>query len=896
MDLPSLLYAGIPWWPRRPSTSTAADYVTIALGPSTSSQWNSIDLKLHGLYALIPASKKLCTMNLGPEPIAYVISTSGTTSTAKVVAVPHACIVPNVLAVISEIGLKETDLLFGATVPTFDPSIVELFGALATGATIVFAPVGDIANPVTLHQIVRDSKISVLCGTPSLLQRVGTIAWNEDLLALGSCVRAVLMGGERLPPWDLLRHWWPEQSETVIYNLYGLTECSCWAMIQPIARSEAEELLFDGQLPLGHALCGNDVAVEDSQLIIQLTTRMPCFNVTQGEMFPVNLPTGDVVNVQDITGKPRLYFEGRVDSEIKRFGHRLNLDLISSQLACLVGASAWYLMDQHDILHAFVVSDSLSSTDVMKAARHQLPPHAVPDLCHIRESMHITNNGKVDLKTTLQQVCTAPNDSDTIDAGSRVKLVLSQMGFETNSLDVSFLEVGGDSLSALTFCNLLLQGSHVRATETGDILAGLLDTVLSQPLSVVVVALSRDSFHLHAQALPVDEDMKVATVANGKLAQSQSDFEVRFVAERCHSPSLSSMKDLVRPVWEPQWRSKLGKCVDASPLIVDFVSSHQDRSRTMVYIGSHAHNMSAFDGADGNKVWEAVLPDRVEGSAALSPDGKFVCVGCYDGALYVLDAQDGAIWWHVQTGGPVKGAPCQDAVTRAIIFGSHDGVLRAVNVNDKQMLWSFKSSEKSMAIFAAPAMVRTQTVVFCDLAGHVRAVNTSSGSLLWSQHLPKPVFSSPQRLGSQSVIVGCVDHSISCFDTSTGEIQWSFDTEGPIFSSPHCFQDQSRQVVAFGSHDNHVYLVASGILLWRVLLDGRVFASPCVARNKTAGQWWVVVCTTPGSVYVLDHHGNIVQRHILPCEVFSSPVLVNGYCFVGCRDDYLHKIKVFETE
>lgn len=31
----------------------------------------------------------------------------------------------------------------------------------------------------------------------------------------------------------------------------------------------------------------------------------------------------------------------------------------------------------------------------------------------------------------------------------------------------------------------------------------------------------------------------------------------------------------------------------------------------------------------------------------------------------------------------------------------------------------------------------------------------------------------------------------------------------------------------------------------------------------------------------------------LPGEIFSSPVMIGGRMFVGCRDDYLHCLEVF---
>lgn len=68
----------------------------------------------------------------------------------------------------------------------------------------------------------------------------------------------------------------------------------------------------------------------------------------------------------------------------------------------------------------------------------------------------------------------------------------------------------------------------------------------------------------------------------------------------------------------------------------------------------------------------------------------------------------------------------------------------------------------------------------------------------------------------------------------------------------------------------------------------------------------VCVCTSSGRVHLLqinlDDSGkqnqpglNIVQefaRLELPGDIFSSPVMIGGRIFVGCRDDYVHCISV----
>lgn len=75
-----------------------------------------------------------------------------------------------------------------------------------------------------------------------------------------------------------------------------------------------------------------------------------------------------------------------------------------------------------------------------------------------------------------------------------------------------------------------------------------------------------------------------------------------------------------------RWISDTSKCVDASPLLI--LASNKDVTVT-VYIGSHSHRMQALDLHTGTVVWERILGDRIESSAALSACGNYIIVGNY---------------------------------------------------------------------------------------------------------------------------------------------------------------------------------------------------------------------------------------------------------------------------
>lgn len=78
-----------------------------------------------------------------------------------------------------------------------------------------------------------------------------------------------------------------------------------------------------------------------------------------------------------------------------------------------------------------------------------------------------------------------------------------------------------------------------------------------------------------------------------------------------------------------RWSSDTGRCVDASPVVLVQQGADQRpaEAEASVFVGSHSNRMQAVDLLTGNLLWERVLGDRIEASAAVSRCGTLVVVG-----------------------------------------------------------------------------------------------------------------------------------------------------------------------------------------------------------------------------------------------------------------------------
>ncbi|CAL5340467.1 unnamed protein product [Camellia sinensis] len=113
-------------------------------------------------------------------------------------------------------------------------------------------------------------------------------------------------------------------------------------------------------------------------------------------------------------------------------------------------------------------------------------------------------------------------------------------------------------------------------------------------------------------------------------------------------------------------------------------------------------------------------------------------------------------------------------------------------------------------------------------------------------------------------------------------------------------------MVLICSRDGNIYSfeLEKGDLLWEYIVGVPITSSAYVDENLQL----ICVCASSGSIYLLripsDCVGelNSVRKDVvqefarldLQGDIFSSPVMIGGRIFVGCRDDYVHCLG-FET-
>ena len=265
--------------------------------------------------------------------LAYVIYTSGTTGRPKGVAIEHRSIVHLLEAEQRHFELRPRDRCLQVSSNAYDSALEELWLPLYAGATVVLATEELTRLGPDLVPWLREQRISVLMPTPTLLQSTGC----EDPQRALPDLRLIYAGGEALPR-ELADRWARGRR---LENGYGPTECTITVtrggvqpgrqitIGQPIGDARAH-VLDDGlkELPDGQPgeLCISGPCLARGYLgQPELTRERFVMHPRLGRLYR----TGDLVH-RDASGD--LHYHGRIDSQVKLRGHRIELGQIEAAL------------------------------------------------------------------------------------------------------------------------------------------------------------------------------------------------------------------------------------------------------------------------------------------------------------------------------------------------------------------------------------------------------------------------------------------------------------------------------------------------------------------------------------------------------------------------------------
>ncbi|KAK9300214.1 hypothetical protein QLX08_006989 [Tetragonisca angustula] len=877
--------------------------------------------------------QKQDTQKVKQNYYAYAISTSGSTGTPKVVKVLHSCIVPNILDLSKVLTITNRDKIFQFTNFTFDPSIVEIFLALSNAATLFMVSKLLKNDPYRLLKEAYSNQITIMQVTPSVFMYSWTAeSLKTSILSNNSLLRAILFGGEPFPKLELLSEAKHPCNNTKIYNVYGITEVSCWASINEIVITNRQSNVhYLGQV-LSHTIF--EVRNEKEEVITNGTGSLyigsnhricliNCENIEDLGL-PVFRDSGDIVNIDE---EGKIFYKGRKNSFIKRFGNKVDLIKLKELVLQIDFVKNCYVIwdDSCHHLHLYFstkenITNHTVNADIMKYV-HKLDPLYRPDKIHFIEDVEFTSNGKISLeflkKYYIQQTITH-RMLKNIDF-EQIEIIFksiwkNNLKHENNG----FVKLGGTSIIAFQISNTVSEILNIEFPELISML--LMDATIDKCLCYIrSVVLNSDqnrmiNLNFHSNSLLIKEIPLITNIPTINVESKKSNDERKIFDSvmqindiytcqwyKCRGKTYRSVQDInIEQKLQYNAISKvevlktydLEKCVDASPTVFRYSDG-----KTYATVGSHSGFIFTFglEKECCSSAFKVKLSDRVEASILVLDDFRGI-VGCYDGNVYCFHLKTGNVIWNYQTGNAIKSSAIFCKVKETIFVGSYDCYIYCLSVKDGSEVWKSKFGNGSISASGC-LHVLSNSVLFGTLDGLCLALEQSSGKLLWKHKLSDPIFVAPLLLNNGLVLFCSVTGPLHCFDIEVNVKMWSYKINGNVFSYIVKQSDASvkYETIIVASQNKSVYCLESEEtnfktkprLKYVLNFHSPIFATPWCENDS------LFIACTDGTLNIYNSAENrLIKTEKLPGEVFSSPVVDNDIIIIGCRDNNVYILKL----
>jgi D-alanine--poly(phosphoribitol) ligase subunit 1 len=359
------------------------------------------------------------------EPF-YILFTSGSTGEPKGVIITLACLEHFIAWMLAEQQFAELGEVFLNQAPfSFDLSVMDLYCSLATGGTLFSISRDLIANPKQLYCALTSSGVTTWVSTPSFAQMC--LVEEKFSEAMLPRVRRFLFCGETLTPQtaaNLLERF--PRSE--VWNTYGPTEAT---VATTSIRIDARVLEEYSPLPVGYAMPGSEILIvnEDREILPagqrgEIMIAGP--NVSPGYLARPDLTSDAFFRYRDLRayrtgdlGRFRqglLFFEGRMDEQIKLSGYRIELGDVEANLRALptVRDAVVLPVNKDGIIQSLAAFVLLAARDetshfnlshrLRKQLSERLPAYMLPRKFLFLDVFPMTPNGKIDRATLAKSL------------------------------------------------------------------------------------------------------------------------------------------------------------------------------------------------------------------------------------------------------------------------------------------------------------------------------------------------------------------------------------------------------------------------------------------------------------------------------------------------------------
>ncbi|MDL5158360.1 non-ribosomal peptide synthetase [Actinomycetospora termitidis] len=441
-------------------------------------------------------------VEVGPERLAYLYFTSGSTGEPKGAMCEQAGMLNHLLAKIEDMGIDEHSVVAQTAPQCFDISLWQLVAGWLVGATTVLVEQEVVLDVPRFVDLLARRRVSVAQLVPSYLDVV--VSYLEQTPVALPDLRRVAVTGEAVKK-ELVVRWFAVRPDVPLVNAYGLTETS---------DDTNHEILFavpdHERIPLGPAVRNVRVYVVDPELAPvplgapgEIVFSGVCVGRgyvndperTRAAFVPDPLRPGERLYRSGDHGRwlpdGKLDFLGRRDHQVKISGFRIEIGEIENTMLRGPGVrDAAVVVSERpgrgkQLVGFYGAPAPIADDELRGLLAASLPHYMVPPVLHHRDVLPVTANGKIDRKTLTALALELDEPTGPAGSGGGAPLTSTErrlagvwaplLGVDEDALtpDTHFFERGGSSLLAVKMAVRLKKAVTLQEIAAHPVLADL---------------------------------------------------------------------------------------------------------------------------------------------------------------------------------------------------------------------------------------------------------------------------------------------------------------------------------------------------------------------------------------------------------------------------------------
>jgi len=353
-----------------------------------------------------PVPMEIETANIDPDDLAIIYFTSGSTGNPKGVKITHRNYIINVRNILRLVKFGESEVFGDYHDFGFSISIPILFPCVMTKSAV--SPAKRSIDQIVPANHMKKNGVSVLVTVPSTIAHIRKmerkVTGFSDLNVLISC-------GEPLHL-DIVRFALTQMIPHQMFNFYGSTEVAPWVFCHRCSLADLSDFDEIGYEPIGFPIEGNLIRVSnEGELLVGGPQVTPGYlgEVDSSRFFEEArvrwYRTGDLVELVK-----KLYIcKGRLDSQVKLHGHRVELTGVEAHLRKMDAVETAICFTkgkgiEKTVFAVLITNMKYTAFDVEEFLSSRLPRYMAPRGVACLAEAPLNKSGKIDraeLKATF---------------------------------------------------------------------------------------------------------------------------------------------------------------------------------------------------------------------------------------------------------------------------------------------------------------------------------------------------------------------------------------------------------------------------------------------------------------------------------------------------------------